>query len=130
MPTLREISIHGYWCHEAKVGVMLGLQQRPRSVPALRKMSFDSYLGGLNSKEYRPLWDAVFSLPELDELEIVLGDKFADIDLIQERWCRSKRQCRLKSLHITPVVLKRHLDAGVLPQIAREYHVRIKENSS
>ena len=126
MPTLREISIHGYWCHEAKVGVILGLQRRSRSAPALRRISLDSHLGGLNSKEYRPLWDAIFSLPELDQFSIELGAKFADVDLIYERWTKIQPKSRLKYLDIRPFLSE--VDTSILSQIALDHYARTKGN--
>ena len=127
MPALREITIDGYWCHEAKVGVILGLQRRAHSAPALRRIYLDSRLGGLNAKEYRPLYDAIFSLPELDQLTLDLGDKFTDVDLIYERWTKIQPKSRLKYLDIRPVLFE--VDTDILSQMTLRYYVEYDDNS-
>jgi hypothetical protein len=75
IPTLEEFSIAAFWDRykEAKAGVVQGLRHRS-SLPPLRKIHIDEAAPGeCTEEEYRDLWKAIFSLPQLDQLEVVLN---------------------------------------------------------
>ena len=75
IPTLEEFAIAAFWDHyeEAKAGVVQGLRYRS-SLPPLRRIRIDEAAPGkCTEEEYRDLWKVIFSLPQLDELEVVLS---------------------------------------------------------
>ncbi len=106
MSSLRKIIISGCWdeLDEVKLGVVQGLRSRACSHP-LTKIAFqitrsDHY----NIRDFQMLSEAIFSLPNLDNLKVVLGKGFADLirqqryeDILYKSWvCRSFR-VKLKS---------------------------------
>lgn len=75
MPTLEEFAIAGFWdhCKEAKAGVIQGLRHRS-SLPPLRRIHINEAPPvECTEEEYQEIWKAIFSLPQLDQLEIVLN---------------------------------------------------------
>ena len=48
----------------------------------------------------RPLWDAIFSLPEIEQLELVVGDGFLDFETMSKSWLAKHRKHQLKSISI------------------------------
>ena len=130
MPTLQEVSISGHWGHhkEVKVGLMQGLHQQSSShLHPLRKITLDVESGGYSTEEYQGLWDAIFSTPQLEKLEIVLGEGFVNMTkqldfmyVINESWIQSATKRRLKSVLLkTPKTSER--DVKLLSNFAQNY---------
>ena len=105
MLTLQELSISGHWVgfENAKHGLVLALYQRS-TLCSLRKVTLD--LIDYNREEFKELWDALFSLPQLHQLEIALGEEFTMKAVVCTKLiCESWTQCafgeKLKMLHLT-----------------------------
>ncbi len=106
MSSLRKIIISGCWgeLDEVKLGLVQGLCSRARSHP-LTKIAFqltrsDHY----RMKDFQMLCEAIFSLPNLENLKVVLGKGFADLirqqryeDILYLSWVRKSR-AKLKSI--------------------------------
>ena len=119
MPTLREISICGRWlsCNNFKVGVIEGFHTRAQSSLPLRIITLQSYTD-LANQDYRPLWNAIFSLPRLELTTINLWKGFANAKLIHESWVETAKGVRLKSLCIN--LKSPGMDSDLLSPIAHE----------
>ena len=131
-PMLQEISIGGHWGHyvEVKLSVMQGFRERG-PLPPLRRilLKSDTDMSGLSEDEYRGVWDAIFSLSRLDQLEVVLGKGLIDensVNTIKASWAESKVECRLKQISVTPA-LDFDVDIDVLSQFAQGYFIRFKD---
>ena len=108
------INIHNNWCcsDEVRVGLTEGLCRRSHCNP-LRKISLNISSSGYNKERFQQLWDVIFSLPQLDQLEIVLGKEFTSLmrqfmDVICERWMHvASDKKKLKSIVLTsPYVIE------------------------
>ena len=124
MPTLREISISGDWGHdkEFKDGLIQGILQRVKTLP-LHSFSFEVESGGCNTEDFRQFCDAIFSLPEIDQLCICLGQGFVDVNyisVIHESWIGAAEGIRLKSLQIK-APRNSGIDTDVLSQFTQRY---------
>ena len=105
MPSLEEFAIAAFWDHykEAKAGVVQGLRQRS-SLPPLRRIHIDEAAPGeCTEEEYRELWKAIFSLPQLDQLEIVLsavamGVLFKYSNTVFASWVDTASGTKLKAI--------------------------------
>ena len=84
---LQKVAISGIWGEymEIKEGLLQGLQSRA-CLPPLKKLVLDLELADCyKMREFQLLCDAIFSLPQLDDLKLVLGKGFVDI-IAQERY--------------------------------------------
>lgn len=105
IPTLEEFTIAAFWDHykEAKAGVVQGLRYRS-SLPPLRRIRIDEAAPGeCTEEEYRDLWKAIFSLPQLDELEVVLsaiamGILFKYLNTVLASWVDTASGTKLKAI--------------------------------
>ena len=88
---------------------MQGLYERSHlTVSPLRKISLGIELGEFSMGDFRGLWDAIFSLQELEKLEIGLGKELTDMtrqlefkDVIYESWAKIASNKQLKSILLT-----------------------------
>ena len=102
-PTLQEINITGNW--EKCEGIALGsaLCHRAQVGPLQRITICNSYYG---KEEFREIWDAVFSLPQLDQMELVIGSILSKLilrnkHLLYESWKQFGSQHQVKLLQFT-----------------------------
>lgn len=107
--SLDKVCIQGDWgpMTEVKLGLAFGLQARS-SLPPLKKLSLE--LGSQRSykvREFAMLCDAVFSLPQLKNLELILGKGFADMlrnrrfeDEMHSSWNKKGGGVKLKSISL------------------------------
>lgn len=117
IPTLKEFSVSGLgWSNvaEAKLGIKNGLINR-RQVASLSKISLcvdslrlqDKEAAGYSQEEYQELWDAIFSLPQVEKLKVTLGALFTKMTMQQnykvllESWSTAGGNNRLKSITLT-----------------------------
>lgn len=109
MPSLQKISLLGDWGHlkEVKTGLMQGLYQRACLYP-LRKITLEALSGGYDIDDFRRLWDAVFSLPRLEQLKIVLEKGFTNMtrepqfnDIIYEGWVKKASKILVNTIVLT-----------------------------
>ena len=132
MPTLREISLNGNWGHDkgVKEGFVQGLLQRAAISLPLTKISLKVESAGCNTSDFQKICDAIFSLPQPDQLEIILGRGFTElnyINVIYESWkeagVRSWKEAgvgiKLKLLHIG-APQGSEVDTGVLSQFTEQ----------
>ena len=107
MPSLKKIAVRGEWSQldDIKIGLALALQSRSNLSP-LTKLSLE--LGSSLSyklKEFQLLCDALFSLPHLENLKLVLGKGYADMlnqqqyqEVMYDTWARRGSKVKLKSI--------------------------------
>ncbi len=109
MTSLQKISISGRWGHldEVKLAIVQGLRARSRtcSLPlkkiALELTSSDHY----KMIDFQTLCEALFSLPKLENLKLILGKGFADIiqqpryeQIVYNSWVKRSSRVQLKSI--------------------------------
>ena len=107
MTSLQKISISGCWGHhdEVKRAIVQGLRSRTRSLPlkkiALKLERNDNY----KMIEFQTLCEALFSLPKLENLKLILGKGFADIirqpryeTIVYNSWVKRSLRVQLKSI--------------------------------
>ena len=107
MTTLKEVTLEGPWTEitEIKKGLVLGLQQQSR-VGSLRKLSLlTNSDSAYTQQELKQLWDSVFSLKSLNQLEVVIGQGLSSqvkesTDIIHVSWCQYATGNKLKSINI------------------------------
>jgi len=90
---------------EAKLGLVQGLHSRSH-LPPLRKVALE--LGLANSykmRDFQMLSNAIFSLPQLENLKVVLGKGFADMmrqpgyeGIMYKSWIYRASKVKLKSI--------------------------------
>lgn len=105
MPSLQTIIISGNWgMHDnIKLGLVHGL--KARSLP-LMKLALELELcDHYKKRDFEVLCNAIFSLPQLENLELVLGKGFVDLirqpgfeDTLYRSWSRRAARVQLKSL--------------------------------
>lgn len=104
---LQQISINGRWGYsvEIKSGLVEGLRVRAQAKLPLKTLSLLSLSQSYSDVEYVELWDAIFSLPNLDQLEVTVSKqllvnlKQRDIfKMIFYSWERSSTKGCLKRL--------------------------------
>lgn len=123
MPDLQEISISGQWRDDVKHGLIEGFRKRAQSLPILRKISIHLY-SEIPDDDYQQFWNAIFSLPQVDQLEMSLGFGFTNARLIYESWVETAVKIRLKSLRI--VFLSCEDDVDLLQEFTQEYFIKAK----
>ena len=109
MASLEKISIQGFWSPvtEVKFGLTFGLQLRS-SLPPLKKLSLElDSQTRYKVREFAMLCDSVFSLPQLDNLQLVLGKGYADMlqnhrfeDELYKSWNTKGGGIKLKSISL------------------------------
>lgn len=105
--SLKKICIYGTWgtFTEVKHGIVFGLRRRSRYFP-LRKLSLELGLRNFyDIEDFEMLCDAIFSLPQLENLKLVLGRGFGDLlslnrfeDVLYKSWNHKAAGVRLKSI--------------------------------
>ena len=133
MPSLQELSINVHsdlsCIAEVQVGLTEGLRQRSHCYP-LRKISLDISSSGYNKERFQRLWDVIFSLPQLEQLEIVLGEEFTVLtrqfmDVICERWIHvASEKKQLKSLVFTAPYVNES-DFKLISLVAQSYSYNV-----
>jgi hypothetical protein len=115
--SLEEISIHGIWGAELEVkqGLVLGLQDRHLLSP-LKKLSLDlKSQKTYEIEDFEMLCDAIFSLPQLENLSLVVGEEFTCTieqyhkDVMYKSWCDKGAGVMLKSIHFQSDIEPDHL---------------------
>lgn len=128
MPSLQEVTVCvQLWCDTLNIALTKGFSQRAElSLPPLRKISLrpNGQSKPLVVEGVRPLWDAIFSLPEIEQLELIVGDGFLDFDTMRTSWLAGKRH-QLRS--ITIVTGKREMKTDVLPDLTPNLFVNSKQ---
>ena len=107
IPTLREVTFDGPWTmiEEVKKGLVLGLKKQSK-IGSLQKLSLLTNGNSAFSKaEFKELWDCIFSLRPLNQLEVIIGEGLAmhvkdSIDSIYTSWCQIALGKKLKSVNI------------------------------
>ena len=123
MPELQEISISGQWRDDVKHGLIEGFRKRAQLLPILRKISIKLY-SEIPDDDYRQFWNVIFSLPQVDQLEMSLGVGFTDVRLIHKSWVETTVKTRLKSLRI--IFLSCEDDVDLLQEFTQEYFIEAK----
>ena len=106
MPTLKELTLDGPWTEieEVKRGLVLGLKKQSQ-IGSIRKLSLLTNGETAYTKpEFKDLWDGIFSLTPLNQLEVVIGEGLASqvkhsIDSIYVSWCQLALGKKLKSVN-------------------------------
>ena len=131
-PSLREISLYGYWgmFDEIKAAIVSALNQRAK-IGGLRKLTFippqtDGTARRLSKEQLGELWKAVIMLPELDQMEVVIAGGMRNLilqneELIYEIWKQTapKAQLTLKLLKIVYVGVERNEDHKLLSEMTQ-----------
>ena len=111
MPTLVKLSVLGCWwrSQEAMAALMQGLKEQSK-VGSIQKITFRSLYEELSAQEYgssglfTKLWDAVFTLPQIDNLEVIIyGNEVLQMmkqceQAIYESWKQTMSGHKLKKL--------------------------------
>ena len=99
-PTLEEISITGDWgkCEEIRCAVEVAFRHRAQFGP-LKRITISNG----DSEEIKEIWDAIFSLPQLDKMELAIGDDLGEQilqneHLLYESWKQFGSQQQVKLL--------------------------------
>ena len=106
IPTLKEMTLDGHWTNikEVKKGLLAGLKEQAR-VGSIRKLSLLTNGDTTYTKpEFVELWDSIFSLTPLNQLEVIIGEGLAEkvkqsVDNIYASWCRLALGKKLKSVN-------------------------------
>lgn len=134
--SLEEISIHGIWgpVTEVKHGLALGLQGK-YLISSLKKLSLDlESQESFKIEDFERLCDAIFSLPQLDNLDLVLGEGFLRMmeqyyykDVMYKSWCDKGAGVQLKLIHfhsdMEPDHLGKKLRVGSMTQNISSTHM-------
>ena len=109
MASLEKISIQGFWSSvtEVKLGLTSGLQLWS-NLPPLKKLSLDlDSQTRYKVQEFAVLCDAVFSLPQLENLHLILGKGYTDMlrnqrfeDELYKSWNMKGGGIKLKSISL------------------------------
>lgn len=109
MPSLRKLIVTGNWNRSSiiKSGLVQALNRRSRSLPFTKLIFLLTNKDCYKIAEFRALCDAIFSLPELESLKLVLGKGFGDMlrqsgfeQTLFRSWNRNAAKVQLKSLCI------------------------------
>ena len=108
IPSLQKITVSGNWGkhEEVKLGLVQGLRSRSRRSLPLRKLALELELNNsYKMGDFQMLCNAIFSLPQLKNLKLVLGKGFADMirqpgyeATLYRSWRRRGSQVQLKSI--------------------------------
>ena len=107
--SLQKIRISGMdvWeSNEVKLGIVQGLQGRSRLRP-LKKLSLELETHSYEVQDLETLCNAIFSLPQLENLKLVLGRRFGDIiskncyeKVLYKSWSHKAAGVKLKSIYL------------------------------
>ena len=108
-PSVDKIVVCGSWGQltKIKLGLALGLQGRSHlQLPPLKELSLElESAHSYKVRDFQSLCDAMFSLPQLENLELVLGKGFVDMikqkrfeEVLYESWCLKGSNVKLKSV--------------------------------
>ena len=109
-PALREVSLLGYWSRfiEIKAAVVKALHRRSKVGPLTKLVltgppTSDSKRH--SKEEFGDLWKAIFSLPSLHQLEIMVGGDICNLtleneELIYETWKEATLRTQIKTLKV------------------------------
>ena len=106
MPTLKEVTFDGSWTEikEVKKGLVLGLKKQSQ-VGSLQKLSLLTNGNSAYTKqEFKELWNCIFSLTPLNQLEVIIGEGLAlqvkhSVDSIYASWCQIALGKKLKRVN-------------------------------
>ena len=126
IPTLNEISFCGDWmCYsEVKSALVAGLQRQSR-ICSLRKIHLDGQYNqteGYTESEFQELWEAIFSFPLADQLEVKLGIPLS-VDLVQvvlKCWMNSAPKKKLKVLQLKSISSSQEVELTLLRKVTQE----------
>ena len=136
-PLLQEISLHGYWgmFEEIKTAVVSALSQRAKTGVGLRKlilfmpphMHAQTTISRFGNEQLYELWKAVLMLPELNQMEVVMGGGICDLTLqneesVYEIWKElgsSRAQFKLLKMIRYTVVVERNEDHKLFSEMAQ-----------
>ena len=106
MHSLRKICIYGTSSNTTKLndGLVQGLRQRTQSgLPPLTKIELRS-AEKYKKQNFKILCDTIFSLPQLENLKVVLGGKLAKMqqfaEVLYRSWVSNSSKVQLKSLSL------------------------------
>ena len=149
MPTLKEIKLCGDWtyCSKVRRALMAALTQKPQTC-SLQKIHLEQRnlkRGGISKSifktmhftisEIKELWGAIFSLPQLDQLEVELSESLSPntimmAGILLKCWENSAPKKKLKFLKLN---LDRETsniqDIELLTKIAQEVTVHVPNDS-
>lgn len=107
LSSLQNVTVTGNWgkYEGIKLGLIQGLHSRSRFLP-LQKLALELECNNsYKMTDFQALCDAIFSLPQLENLELVLGKGFADMlrqpgyeKSLYRSWCRKGSRVQLKSV--------------------------------
>ena len=108
IPPVQEICISGNWgnCTEVKRGIAIAIQGRSKDhLPPLSKLFLEIETAQYFKRhDFQTLCDAIFTLAELENLNIVFGKGFVDMlqqhgyeDVMYTSWLYYSREVKLKS---------------------------------
>ena len=137
MPTLQEVTVCVQrWCGNLMKALTKGFRQRACLSLPLRKISLRPNGQSIRlvvDSDIRPLWDAIFSLPEIEQLDLTVGDGFLDFDAIYESWLETvPLKHQLKSITIATKKQRRGvpqivLKEDILSHLTQNYYVNPKD---
>lgn len=123
--SLEKVCIQGSWgpMTEVKLGLAFGLRSRSR-LPPLKKLSLElESQTSYKVREFAMLCDALFSLPQLKDLKLVLGKGFSDMlrsrryeDVMYQSWSNKGGGVKLKSISLQVQVEKEFKKVKLLTQ--------------
>ena len=114
MPSLEKVELSGQWIRysEVRAALVAGLKQQSL-VKSLLNISLQPSPSAFNynEKDFKELWDAVFSLPQLEQVEMELSVELSKsltkmIGVVSGSWKEFASKKQLKSLTL---VLNRHM---------------------
>ena len=110
-PTLKEISLHGYWSmfSDIKTAIVEALHRRADIGIPIHKLMLTtpqtSDARRHSKEELGELWKAIFSLPQLDQTEVVVAGGVCNLTLENEEsiyqiWRDTELQRKIKTLKV------------------------------
>lgn len=109
-PSLQSFTIFGNWgkFEQIKNGLVYGLRDRTRRSLPLKKLALELELCNYYKKsDFQVLCDAIFSLPHLENLKLVLGKGFVDLikqpgyeETLYSSWSRRAARVQLRLIHL------------------------------
>ena len=133
MPTLTKLIVIGDWTQVVTSALAQGLVEQAKvgSIHAI-SLCTDCLSHVLCSKyEFQELWDALFSLPQLEDLELVIsGDKLLQVvnyyeHIVYESWKSSASGRQLKLIEYIGSKVIGNYDFTVLGRITRSSYIHL-----
>ena len=127
MPTLKEISIDGYWDEFPDIvqALILGLA----TVKSLTRISLGSYSTKYTENEHIKVWNSLFALRQLDKLEVVIKGCFVAkmkecAQLISDSWKQNlSLRRRMKSIQFVAMESPKLNSEDFLLEICETYSI-------